>query len=551
MFLKTAAAGRGRTCAGRCRRAPRRPGETLYNGIRLAHPWPPRRHGFQAQPITPPYLAIRPRHSDRRRPPAVRRRFPDRRDLADAHVPSRRVPSRQSGPAPRRAWEKYDEYAERTQDALEPGGDGVQRRRLVRPAGPPVQDVVHGRLLAEHLLRRLARRHQLGAARARRRRRHQHRHARHRDSSHRLARPGRARPGAPLQDGALARSRSACCYVSRGRHPLDAKPAAAARRRPHDGLLQPVPQGLGLQPPRRAIGRLRAAYRRYWETRDFVAAHAGQRGRAGAVDRRGRRATTRRPEYNVPAELYNLDCVAYESLLLGLFTIWRGERQRPREAERRLRRLQPRRLSLGPPGPRARSCRCRSTSATGTGPTCSRPAAAAWSSATSCTSTSAAGGACPAPALRASAAPAWPRCGATASRRWIAPRPRRGVERLDAAGARHADDAAGALLRAAPVRQRRRRRRRACAWRCSTAKAAVARRSPPRAACRSRGRHDARARSTGRAARSVGAGRQTVRFRFQLTRGRLYAFWVSPSATAPAAATSAPADRLSRHDQTT
>jgi len=34
----------------------------------------------------------------------------------------------------------------------------------------------------------------------------------------------------------------------------------------------------------------------------------------------------RRPEYNVPAELYNLDCIAYESVLLGLFTIFRGER---------------------------------------------------------------------------------------------------------------------------------------------------------------------------------------------------------------------------------
>jgi len=34
----------------------------------------------------------------------------------------------------------------------------------------------------------------------------------------------------------------------------------------------------------------------------------------------------RRPEYNVPTELYNLDCVAYESLVLGLFTIFRGER---------------------------------------------------------------------------------------------------------------------------------------------------------------------------------------------------------------------------------
>ena len=56
-----------------------------------------------------------------------------------------------------------------------------------------------------------------------------------------------------------------------------------------------------------------------------TAAHAGARtsrcrGSAADVD------DPRRPEYNVPAELYNLDCVAYESLMLGLFTIWRGER---------------------------------------------------------------------------------------------------------------------------------------------------------------------------------------------------------------------------------
>jgi hypothetical protein len=33
-----------------------------------------------------------------------------------------------------------------------------------------------------------------------------------------------------------------------------------------------------------------------------------------------------RPEYAIQPELYNLDAVAYESVLLGLFTIWRGER---------------------------------------------------------------------------------------------------------------------------------------------------------------------------------------------------------------------------------
>ena len=38
------------------------------------------------------------------------------------------------------------------------------------------------------------------------------------------------------------------------------------------------------------------------------------------------RLDPRRPEYDVPTELYNLDAVGYESLMLGMFTIFRGER---------------------------------------------------------------------------------------------------------------------------------------------------------------------------------------------------------------------------------
>ena len=41
-----------------------------------------------------------------------------------------------------------------------------------------------------------------------------------------------------------------------------------------------------------------------------------------------------RPDYQIPCQLYNLDCVAYESMLLGLFTIWRGQpgpREKPNE----------------------------------------------------------------------------------------------------------------------------------------------------------------------------------------------------------------------------
>jgi len=68
-----------------------------------------------------------------------------------------------------------------------------------------------------------------------------------------------------------------------------------------------------------------ARHRLYFETDDFA---GGTRWRKdepvlwiGADT-----SDPRRRDYNIPAELYNLDCVAYESILLGLFTIFRGER---------------------------------------------------------------------------------------------------------------------------------------------------------------------------------------------------------------------------------
>ena len=71
-------------------------------------------------------------------------------------------------------------------------------------------------------------------------------------------------------------------------------------------------------------GSISGRYRLYWETPDFAAARdwgavppvawvkadAGDSARPGVADR---------------PELYNLDCVAYESLMLGLFSVWRGE----------------------------------------------------------------------------------------------------------------------------------------------------------------------------------------------------------------------------------
>jgi hypothetical protein len=68
-----------------------------------------------------------------------------------------------------------------------------------------------------------------------------------------------------------------------------------------------------------------ARHRLYWETPDFVGGTRWKKSEpvlwVGAD-----KADPKRPDYNIPTELYNLDCVAYESILLGLFTIFRGER---------------------------------------------------------------------------------------------------------------------------------------------------------------------------------------------------------------------------------
>jgi hypothetical protein len=68
----------------------------------------------------------------------------------------------------------------------------------------------------------------------------------------------------------------------------------------------------------------RGRYRRYWEHPRFEAA----RGWSGVTPVPWVKADERdfaRPDLSTVAELYNLDCVAYESVMLGLFSIWRGE----------------------------------------------------------------------------------------------------------------------------------------------------------------------------------------------------------------------------------
>jgi len=77
------------------------------------------------------------------------------------------------------------------------------------------------------------------------------------------------------------------------------------------------------------IGR----FRRYWEDPDVLKAAQWESGQppfwVGAD-----RLDAQRDDLKTPCELYNLDAVAYESLVLGLFSIWRGQpkdRAKPNE----------------------------------------------------------------------------------------------------------------------------------------------------------------------------------------------------------------------------
>jgi hypothetical protein len=65
-------------------------------------------------------------------------------------------------------------------------------------------------------------------------------------------------------------------------------------------------------------------YRRYFATNDFASAtwKAGQPVPWTRADDQDHE----RPDYRTTPELYNLDAVGYESLMLGLFTMFRGER---------------------------------------------------------------------------------------------------------------------------------------------------------------------------------------------------------------------------------
>ena len=69
---------------------------------------------------------------------------------------------------------------------------------------------------------------------------------------------------------------------------------------------------------------LSGRYRQYWEDPEFTAARNWS-GRAPVAWVKTDATDFTRPGITAASELYNLDCVAYESLMLGLFSVWRGE----------------------------------------------------------------------------------------------------------------------------------------------------------------------------------------------------------------------------------
>jgi hypothetical protein len=69
--------------------------------------------------------------------------------------------------------------------------------------------------------------------------------------------------------------------------------------------------------------------RRYWEVTDILRGPQWERIDEPPLWCGSDRLDSQRDDLKTVCELYNLDCVAYESVLLGLFSIWRGDKNIP------------------------------------------------------------------------------------------------------------------------------------------------------------------------------------------------------------------------------
>jgi hypothetical protein len=332
-FLKTAAASAIAAYAAPGLDAARAPAiEVLHNGIRLPGVWPPRLRSFAPEPLTPPYLLD---------PPAVisidvgRQLFVD--DFLIATTTLKRTfhhaTYHHDNPllTPRTPWEKLDSYADRTHTPPRPSAmvfsDGV----FYDPAARAYKLWYMGGYGTNTCLAVS-------------------------DDGLAWTRPSLdVRPGTNIVLDTLARDSNTVWLDHDERDPaqrfkmamyydksmeLFSSPDGIHWR--HRGRTGPTGDRttmfydafrrkwvFSIRDEDAVFGRMR----RYWQTDDVF---AGVTWRAEeppcwiASDSGDRR----RGDYDVRPQIYTLDAAAYESVLLGLFTMWRGEtndREKPND----------------------------------------------------------------------------------------------------------------------------------------------------------------------------------------------------------------------------
>lgn len=299
-------------------------GETLYNGIKLGVPWPPDNRYLSPDPIDPPYLAD---------PPAVvsidvgRQLFVDDFLIEESSLARvfHRATYHPRSPilAPQTAWELRDEYADRTRTKPNPtamvfsdgvffdpadrvfkmwymGGYNMNTCLAVSADGLEWQRPSFGVVKGTNIVTTSAR-----------------------DSNTVWLDPddrdgiGRYKMAFYSgSDGAMLLRASAD-----GIHWRDLGRTGPTGDR-STFFWNPFRQRWVFSVRDHVDGKQR--HRRYFECRNFGGARwTGTLPAWIGADSQD----LWRPEFNTPPELYNLDCVAYESLLLGLFTVWHGERE--------------------------------------------------------------------------------------------------------------------------------------------------------------------------------------------------------------------------------
>ncbi len=306
-------------------------GELLYNGIRLSTPWPPPQRTLPTTPVLPPYLADPPRVI----PIDVGRQLFVDDFLIEENMLERtyHAASYYSGNpvlSPTMPWETFDEYAERTRTRPNPaampfsdgafydahdrlfklwymGGYGHNVCYAMSHDGlsweKPALDVVAGTNITLNVTR---------------------------DSSTVWLDAFETDPSARFKLAAFIDFKMDLYTSADGIH-----------WRGHGNTGWVLDRTTMFFNPFRKVWVFSirdeiiegTRMRRYWEARDFIGG-TRWRKREPAVWIGADALDPRRPEYGVPAQLYNLDCVAYESLLLGMFTIWRGEtniREKPND----------------------------------------------------------------------------------------------------------------------------------------------------------------------------------------------------------------------------